>query len=116
VQVFSLFFFVDDLEVMTTCEQPQPRRLLDHEIARIVGKRSKDLARGSPARVEIDTETDSWQIARIEFAQGKCPLLIKDPVSGLLCDVNQFVTPYVIEFLRLNFLNDWEEKKAEVAL
>ena len=92
------------------------RRLLDHEIARFLAFRSRELLEGKPPRVLVGLVTDSLQIAKMELAAGKCPLTFIDPVSGKRVSVNDYVTDEVIGFIRLNSLSDWDEKQEEVNL
>lgn len=90
------------------------RRLQNHELARALAFRSKQLESGLPAHVKIGKQTDAMQIAKMELAAKRCPLKFRDPLTGDILSINLFMTEEMISTLRLNALSDWDEKQAQV--
>ena len=90
------------------------RKLSHCEIVRITGARSRKLLQGELAWVLIGDETDSLMIAKMELAAKKMPIEFFDEATQTYLDPNPLVTDETVEYLRLNYLNDWPDRKMEL--
>jgi hypothetical protein len=91
-----------------------PRKLYPDQIVVVLGMRSQMLADGDEPRVLVGKHTDALMLARLELAQGVCPIELRDPVTLEWFDPNELMTPDDVEFLRLGYLSDFPEIEAQV--
>jgi hypothetical protein len=92
------------------------RQLYPDQIAVILGMRSEMLLthEDEEPHVLVGKETDALMLAKLELAQGVLPIEVKDPVTGEWFDPNEFMTPDLVDFLRLHYLSDFPEIEAAV--
>lgn len=88
--------------------------LYPDQIVVLLGLRSEMLTKGDPPRILLGKQTDVLMIAKLELAQGQCPVEIQDPVTGQWLNPNLYMTPDLVDFLRVNYLSDFPELEAAV--